>query len=90
MPHDGQGQLVLDTLPAGVRLVRTEEPRIWLSFSRDTIPAYELVTWLGTRFRLHDVTFQEPEIEDVIRRIYEEGLLLPKYDTSDKLIDSYL
>jgi hypothetical protein len=24
------------------------------------------------------VTFQEPEIEDVIRRIYEEGLLLPE------------
>jgi hypothetical protein len=26
--------------------------------------------------RLHDITFQEPEIEDIIRRIYEEGLLL--------------
>jgi hypothetical protein len=25
---------------------------------------------------LKDVTFQEPEIEDVIRRIYEEKLLL--------------
>jgi hypothetical protein len=30
----------------------------------------------GPRYRLHDVTFQEPEIEDIIRRIYEEGLLL--------------
>ena len=34
------------------------------------------VTWLGSRYALRDVTFQEPEIEDVIRRIYENGLLL--------------
>ena len=38
--------------------------------------AHELVAWLGARHHLRDVTFQEPEIEDVIRRIYEEGLLL--------------
>jgi ABC-type uncharacterized transport system ATPase subunit len=29
---------------------------------------------------LRDVTFQEPEIEDVIRRIYEEGLLLSEVE----------
>ncbi len=40
------------------------------------MPAHELVAWLGTRHSLRDVTFQEPEIEDVIRRIYEHGLLL--------------
>ncbi|GAC1428684.1 MAG: hypothetical protein PVS3B3_07720 [Ktedonobacteraceae bacterium] len=42
----------------------------------DALPAHELVAWLGARHQLRDVTFQEPEIEDVIRRIYEEGLLL--------------
>ena len=42
------------------------------------MPAHELVAWLGVRHRLRDVTFQEPEIEDVIRRIYEDGLLLPE------------
>ncbi len=31
---------------------------------------------LGSRYALRDVTFQEPEIEDMIRRIYEIGLLL--------------
>ncbi len=76
LPHDTQGQLMLDDLPHGVHLVRTEGPRLWLSFGRDALPAHELVGWLGMRYRLHDVTFQEPEIEDVIRRIYEEGLLL--------------
>jgi len=76
MPHDAEGQLMLENLPAGVRQVPAEAPRIALSFGKDAIPAHELVAWLGARHRLHDVTFQEPQIEDVIRRIYEEGLLL--------------
>jgi ABC-2 type transport system ATP-binding protein len=45
-------------------------------------PAHELVAWLGARYSLRDVTFQEPEIEDVIRRIYEVGLLLGEYGVS--------
>jgi ABC-2 type transport system ATP-binding protein len=76
LPHNSEGQPILTDLPTGVTLARSEEPRIWLNFSRDAIPAHELVAWLGARYRLHDVTFQEPQIEDVIRRIYEEGLLL--------------
>lgn len=76
IPRDAQGQPVLGELPEGVRQVQAEAPRIWLSFGRDALPAHELVAWLGARYRLRDVTFQEPEIEDVIRRIYEEGLLL--------------
>lgn len=75
LPRDAQGQLLLVDLPSGVRLTRSEGPRIWLSFGRDALPAHELVAWLGARYRLRDVTFQEPEIEDVIRRIYEEDLL---------------
>jgi len=77
LPHDAQGQLLLDDLPPGVRLIRSEEPRIWLSFGRTALPAHELVAWLGARYRLRDVTFQEPEIEEIIRRIYEEDLLAP-------------
>jgi ABC-2 type transport system ATP-binding protein len=73
--HD-EGMPVLNNLPAGVQLVKAEGPRLWLNFGRDALPAHELVSWLGARYRLRDVTFQEPEIEDVIRRIYEEGLLL--------------
>ncbi|GAC1655057.1 MAG: hypothetical protein NVS4B12_27370 [Ktedonobacteraceae bacterium] len=49
---------------------------MWLNFGRDAMPAHELVAWLGARHQLRDVTFQEPEIEDVIRRIYKAGLLL--------------
>jgi ABC-2 type transport system ATP-binding protein len=76
LKHDEAGLPIVENLPTGVRPVKAEGPRIWLSFARDAMPAHELVAWLGARYRLRDVTFQEPEIEDVIRRIYEEGLLL--------------
>lgn len=67
-------------LPLGVRLAQKDGPRLGLSFGREALPAHELVAWLGARYRLRDVTFQEPEIEDIIRRIYEEGLLLQEAD----------
>jgi ABC-2 type transport system ATP-binding protein len=77
LPQDAEGQPTLENLPTGVSLTKVEVPRISLGFSREAaLPAHELVAWLGARYTLRDVTFQEPEIEDVIRRIYEEGLLL--------------
>ncbi len=76
LARDGNGLPILGDLPEGVTLVGADNPKIALSFRRDAIPAHELVAWLGARYPLRDVTFQEPEIEDVIRRIYEEGLLL--------------
>ena len=76
LARDGAGQVQLPELPEGVSLVKSDGPRVWLSFGKESLPAHELVAWLGARHRLKDVTFQEPEIEDVIRRIYEESLLL--------------
>jgi ABC-2 type transport system ATP-binding protein len=76
LPSDPQGQPLLEALPSGVRLLHIDGPRISLAFGRDTLPAHELVSWLGARYDLRDITFQEPEIEDTIRRIYEQGLLL--------------
>lgn len=76
LARDAQGQIQLVDLPHGVKQERTDGPRVWLSFGKDEILAHELVAWLGARYALRDVTFQEPEIEDVIRRIYEEKLLL--------------
>ena len=70
------GQLAIAELPAGVRQVAAEPPRVALRFARGSVPAHELVAWLGARYRLRDVTFEEPQIEGVIRRIYEQDLLL--------------
>jgi ABC-2 type transport system ATP-binding protein len=71
-----------------VRLVRVEGPRLWLGFGQNALPAHELVGWLGVQYRLHDVTFQEPEIEDVIRRIYEQGLLLQENGASLSVLNA--
>jgi ABC-2 type transport system ATP-binding protein len=75
LPVDATGKPAVPDLPVGVRVAAVEPPRLSLAFTRDSLPGHELVAWLGARYRLRDVTFEEPEIEDVIRRIYEEGLL---------------
>jgi ABC-2 type transport system ATP-binding protein len=81
LPCDFDGRPYLAELPEGVHQTRNDGPRFWLNFGKDALPAHELVAWLGARHRLKDVTFQEPEIEDVIRRIYEENLLLRELES---------
>jgi ABC-2 type transport system ATP-binding protein len=76
LPQSPDGLPIVRDLPVGVRVVQADGARLCLSFGRDALPAHELIAWLGARYSLRDLTFQEPEIEDVIRRIYEEGLLL--------------
>ncbi|MGH2478428.1 MAG: hypothetical protein ACRDHW_02060 [Ktedonobacteraceae bacterium] len=80
LPDSATGQFHLPELPEGVHQVRTDGPRVWFSFGKETLPAHELVVWPGARHRLKDVTFQEPEIEDVIRQIYEENLLVQEVE----------
>ena len=76
LPVGADSMPIVPDLPAGVRQTPAEPPRVALAFGREALPAHELVAWLGARYRLRDVTFEEPDIESVIRRIYEEGLLL--------------
>src|SRR5262249_49107424 len=54
--------------------VRADGPRRWLQFNRADITAAELIASVAARYRLHDLTIEEPEIETIVRRIYEEGL----------------
>src|SRR5438128_1897395 len=49
LPRDAKDQPIIAHLPAGVRQVAAESPRICLNFERDAIPAHELVAWLGAR-----------------------------------------
>ena len=56
------------------RQVRADGPRRWLRFNRADITAAELIASVAARYRLHDLTIEEPEIEAIIRRIYEEGI----------------
>jgi ABC-2 type transport system ATP-binding protein len=54
--------------------IRADGPRRWLQFSRLQTTAAELIADVASRYRLHDLTIEEPEIETIVRRIYEEGL----------------
>jgi ABC-2 type transport system ATP-binding protein len=57
----------------GARVVRVDGPRQWLRFRRDEVTAAQLTAAVTERARLVDLTVEEPDIEDVVRRIYAEG-----------------
>jgi ABC-2 type transport system ATP-binding protein len=54
--------------------VRADGPRRWLRFNRVDVTAAELIASVAARYRLHDLTIEEPDIETIVRRIYEQGL----------------
>jgi ABC-2 type transport system ATP-binding protein len=56
----------------GAEVVKVEGPRQWLRFRRDDVTAAELVTRVAAAARLVDLTVEEPDIEEVVRRIYSE------------------
>jgi ABC-2 type transport system ATP-binding protein len=62
----------LDVGPA--TQVRADGPRRWLRFRREEITAAQLIAAVSARYRIRDLTIEEPEIEGIVRRIYEEGL----------------
>ena len=58
----------------GVDLTRRDGNRIWIAFDRDTISASEVIAQLTARYEIQDLTISEPEIEEIVRRIYESGV----------------
>jgi viologen exporter family transport system ATP-binding protein len=58
----------------GAQEVRADGPRRWLQFNRLETTAAELIAAVAARYRLHDLTIEEPDIESIVRRIYEQGL----------------
>ena len=53
--------------------VRTEGSRAWLRFDRESTSAAELIAEVAARYSLRDLTVEEPEIETIIRDIYEDS-----------------
>jgi ABC-2 type transport system ATP-binding protein len=64
-----------DVTVEGAQVVSREGRRVTYRFGRDGLTASELIARVSGRFRLHDLSVREPEIEATIRRIYEERLL---------------
>jgi ABC-2 type transport system permease protein len=67
----------LPTMLLGVLLFNVHlpaEPGRWLRFRRDETTAAELIAAVSARYRIRDLTIEEPEIESIVCRLYEEGL----------------
>lgn len=63
-----------DIAVEGAELVRRDGNRIWLRFNRDELSASELIARVSTRCAIRDLTVEEPQIEGIIARIYQEGI----------------
>ncbi|MBA2462941.1 MAG: ATP-binding cassette domain-containing protein [Actinobacteria bacterium] len=57
----------------GARVVKVDGPRQWLAFRRDETSAAELTAAVAARARLLDLAIEETEIEEIVRRIYQES-----------------
>src|SRR5262249_9775037 len=66
---DGESQLDLPN----AELERREGPRLWLSFDREATTAAALIADVAARYGVRDLTVEEPDIESVVRGIYENG-----------------
>jgi ABC-2 type transport system ATP-binding protein len=58
---------------AHAELVRREGPRAWLRFDRNATTAAELIAAVAAAYPVRDLTLEEPEIEAIVRGIYEGG-----------------
>jgi ABC-2 type transport system ATP-binding protein len=58
---------------AGAEVARAEGPRVWLRFDRRTTTAAALIAEVASRYPVRDLTVEEPEIEAIVRGIYQSG-----------------
>ncbi|MDQ3097666.1 MAG: ATP-binding cassette domain-containing protein, partial [Chloroflexota bacterium] len=54
------------------RVTRVDGPRQWIAFDRERTNAARLAAEVAAQAALRDLTVEEPDIEDVVRRIYAE------------------
>ena len=57
----------------GAEVVRVDGPRQWLRFARDDVSAAEVVAQIMRIAEVRDFTLEEPDIEDVVTRIYDRA-----------------
>jgi ABC-2 type transport system ATP-binding protein len=55
-------------------LTKSEGPRHWIRFDRQQTSVAQLIGDVTARNQVRDIAIEEPEIEEIVRRIYEEGM----------------
>ncbi|MEM8531357.1 MAG: ATP-binding cassette domain-containing protein [Chloroflexota bacterium] len=75
---DDDAQAVF-TLPLdGTRVVRSEGRRMWVQFDREAMTAADLIVAIADRYPVRDLTVEEPDIEAIVRGIYQHGVDQPQ------------
>ena len=59
----------------GAEVVSRDGARVVYRFDRNAITASALIGRLSARYQISDLQVREPDVEDTVRRIYEERLL---------------
>jgi ABC-2 type transport system ATP-binding protein len=59
---------------AGAQVIKEEGNRKWLRFNRDVVTASQLINQISEKYEIKDLTIKDPEIEVMIRQIYEKGI----------------
>jgi ABC-2 type transport system ATP-binding protein len=54
-------------------LVEREGQRVRFRFNRSQVSASELITELAGKYRVRDISVEEPEIEEIVRKIYQRS-----------------
>lgn len=58
---------------SGAEVIKQEGARQWIQFSRDEVSAAQLISQISEKYEIKDLSIQDPEIEVMIRSIYEKG-----------------
>jgi ABC-2 type transport system ATP-binding protein len=61
----------------GAEVMKQEGSRRWIRFNRQEATASQLISLISEEYEIKDLAIQDPEIEVMIRNIYENGLSLP-------------
>ncbi|MCB0035967.1 MAG: hypothetical protein KDE51_18175, partial [Anaerolineales bacterium] len=65
----------VDVSVEGAAVAHYEQNRATYQFERGQLSASELIGRISGRYRIRDLTVREPDVEETIRRIYEQRLL---------------
>lgn len=57
----------------GAELIREEGPRKWFRFNREEYTAAHIINKVSEVAEIIDLSLEEPEIDSIIRQMYEEG-----------------
>ncbi len=62
-----------DIVVPGAEPIRREGSQIWLRFDPARTPVARLIAAVTTRYAVTDLSITEPDLEQVVRQIYEDG-----------------